>query len=225
MQFTDSVSYLRGNHSFKFGGEVLVLKSTNNVTANTKGPVRFKDLTHFFEGQMNRARFTSGDLLRHLQNEGYAGFLQDGRRVTRRLTMNIGVRYELNTIVKEKNNLMGNFDQVKGIQQVGVGGVSSVYNGDHNNIGPRFGFAWDIAGNGKTVVRGGGSLLYEQGSYDSVMAPCNLLGLRTLPTGVTVWTTSPANAGTTAGGTINVGQVDYTGGEPGAAQTSRDTTN
>ena len=37
-QFSDSVSYLRGNHSFKFGGEVLVNQSTNNVTANTKGP-------------------------------------------------------------------------------------------------------------------------------------------------------------------------------------------
>jgi hypothetical protein len=216
MQFTDSVSYLRGNHSFKFGGEVLVLKSENNVTANTKGPVRFKDLQHFFAGNMNRARFTSGDLLRHLQNEGYAAFLQDDWRVTPRLTLNLGVRYELNTIVKEKNNLIGNFDPVKGLQQVGVGGVSSVYNGDHNNFSPRVGFAWDITGNGKTVVRGGGGILYEQGSYDSLMALGNLLGLRTLPTGVNLYTcANPACTTTnvtTAGGTINVGQVQYDDG-------------
>jgi hypothetical protein len=219
-QFSDSISYLRGNHSFKFGGEVLVLQSTNNVTANTKGPVRFGNtkggppaLQNFFTGTMNRARFTSGNLLRHLQNQGYALFVQDDWRVTPRLTMNIGVRYELNTVVKEKNNLMGNFDQVKGLQQVGVGGFSGVYNGDHNNFGPRFGFAWDIAGNGKTVVRGGGSLLYEQGSYDSLMALGNLLGLRTLPTGVDIWTGGPSTlTATTAGGTINVGQIQYTGG-------------
>jgi len=42
--------------------------------------------------------------------------------------------YELNTVVKEKNNLIGNFDPVKGLQQVGVGGVSSPFNGDHNNL-------------------------------------------------------------------------------------------
>jgi hypothetical protein len=219
-QFTDSVSYLRGNHSFKFGGEVLILQSVNNVTANTKGPVRFKNLTNFFEGQMNRGRFTSGNLSRHLQNEGYAAFLQDDWRVTPRLTLNLGVRYELNTVVKEKNNLIGNFDQAKGLQQVGVGGVSSVYNGDHNNFSPRFGFAWDISGNGKTVVRGGGGVLYEQGSYDSLMALGNLLGLRAEPTGVNSYTcgnpTCTITNVTTAGGTINVGQTDYLGGNLGS---------
>jgi|SRR5579872_3684856 len=210
-QFSDSVSYLRGNHSFKFGGEVLILQSTNNVTANTKGPVRFKNLTKYFEGQMNRARFTSGNILRHLQNEGYAAFLQDDWRVTPRLTLNLGLRYELTTIVKEKNNLIGNFDPVQGLQQVGVGGVSSVYNGDHNNFSPRLGFAWDITGNGKTVFRGGAGILYEQGSYDALMALGNLLGLRTLPTGVPIWTATSAGATATPGGTINVGQTTYLG--------------
>jgi hypothetical protein len=210
-QFSDSVSYLHGNHSFKFGGEVLILQSTNNVTANTKGPVRFKNLTNFFEGTMDRARFTSGNLLRQLQNEGYAAFLQDDWRLTPRLTLNLGLRYELTTIVKEKNNLIGNFDPVQGLQQVGVGGVSSVYNGDHNNFSPRVGFAWDITGNGKTVVRGGAGILYEQGSYDSLMALGNLLGLRALPTGVPIWTATSAGATATPGGTIDVGQVDYLG--------------
>jgi hypothetical protein len=209
MQFTDSVSYLRGTHSFKFGGEVLILKSQNNVTANTKGPVRFPDLPNFFAGTMNRARFTSGNLLRNLQNEGYAAFLQDDWRVSPRLTLNLGIRYELTTIVKEKNNQIGNFDPVKGLQQVGIGGVSSVYNGDHNNFSPRVGFAWDIAGNGKTVIRGGGGVLYEQGSYDSLMALGNLLGLRALPTGVPIWTTTSAGATAVPGGTIDVGEVDY----------------
>jgi hypothetical protein len=223
-QFSDSVSYLRGNHSFKFGGEVLVMQSTNNVTANTKGPVRFGNtsggppaLQNFFSGNMNRALFTSGNLLRHLQNEGYALFLQDDWRVTPRLTMNLGIRYELNTVVKEKNNLMGNFDMTKGLIQ--QSGSSGVYNGDHNNFAPRFGFAWDMGGNGKTVIRGGGSVLYEQGSYDSLMAIGNLLGLRTTPTGVNFYTGGNATP-TTAGGTINVGQIQFTGGALGNAATA-----
>jgi hypothetical protein len=207
---------LRGNHSFKFGGEVLVNQSTNNVTANTKGPVNFDSLQDFFTGTILSANITVGNFLRHLQSQGYGFFVQDDWRVTPRLTMNIGVRYELNTVVKDKNNQIGNFDPAKGLQQVGVGGVSTPFNGDHNNIGPRFGFAWDIAGNGKTVVRGGGSILYEQGSFDSLMALGNLLGLRTVPTGVNLYTcsngTNPCTAPNpvaTAGGTINLGAVTF----------------
>src|SRR6266436_1773961 len=213
-QFSDSISYLHGNHSFKFGGEVLVNQSTNNVTSNTKGPLQFVSLDDYFTGNIQRANISAGDFLRHLQSQGYALFVQDDWRVTPRLTLNLGVRYELNTVLKEKNNLLGNFDQVKGLQQVGVGGVSSPYNGDHNNFGPRFGFAWDIAGNGKTVIRGGGSVLYEQGSFDALNALGNLLGLRTIPTGVNLYTCptgddpcSGTTAVTTAGGSISLGAV------------------
>jgi carboxypeptidase family protein len=223
-QFSDSISYLRGNHSFKFGGEVLVNQSTNNVTSNTKGPLQFVTLDDYFIGNIQKANISAGNFLRHLQSEGYALFVQDDWRVTPRLTVNIGVRYELNTVVKEKNNLIGNFDPVKGLQQVGVGGVSSPFNGDHNNFGPRFGFAWDIAGNGKTVVRGGGSVLYEQGSFDAMNALGNLLGLRTIPTGVKLYTCPTGDdpctgttAVTTAGGTINLGAVSFSKSGLGAA--------
>jgi hypothetical protein len=222
-QFSDSVSYLRGNHAFKFGGEVLVNQSTSSVTSNTKGQLRFGNtgdkpvLQNFFTGTLDRARFTSGDFLRHLQSQGYGLFVQDDWRVTPRLTVNLGLRYELNTVMKEKNNVIGNFDPVKGPQQVGIGGVSGVYNGDHNNFGPRFGFAWDITGNGKTVVRGGGSVLYEQGSFDMFNGLGNIFGLRTEPTGVKLYCTigtdpQCTSAGDTAvpGGTVNVSGVTFT---------------
>ena len=221
-QFSDSVSYLRGNHSFKFGGEVLINQSTNIVTNNTKGPLQFSSLQNFFTGTIKSANITVGDFTRHLQSEGYAAFLQDDWRVTPRLTLNLGVRYEFNSVVKDKNSLIGNFDPVKGLVQDGVGGYNSVYNPDYNNFSPRVGFAWDIAGDGKTVVRGGGGVLYEQGSFDSLMALGNLLGLRTEPTGVPQYTCSINTAGgpcpsgaanpvATAGGTIDLGAVTYTG--------------
>jgi hypothetical protein len=196
-QISDSVSYLRGNHTFKFGGEVLVSQSTNNVTANTKGPVRFgpsgavgqalQTLQNFFSGNMNRALFTAGDLLRHLESQSYGAFAQDDWRLSRTVTVNLGVRYELNTVFTERNNLMGNFDPNRGLVQVGkqIGGA---FNGDHNNFAPRVGLAWDVGGNGKTVIRVGGGIFYEQGSYDSFMAIGNLLGLRTVPNGVNLYT-------------------------------------
>ena len=216
-QFTDSVSVLRGKHAFTFGGEVLVMQSTNNVTANTKGPLRFSNLTNFFSGNMNRALFTAGNLLRHLQNEAYAGFAQDDWRVTRRLTINMGLRYELNTIFNEKNNLIGNFDPTQGLVQAGKQ-VGSVINGDHNNFAPRIGVAWDVFGDGKTVIRAGAGIYYEQYSYDSFMAIGNLLGLRTVPTGVALYTNGNPTP-TTAGGSINVGQITFTGAALGSATT------
>ncbi|MBV8846091.1 MAG: TonB-dependent receptor [Bryobacterales bacterium] len=208
-QFSDSVSWLHGNHTVKFGGEALVLQSTSNVTANTKGPMRFNGLQNFFSGNMNRALFTAGDFLRHLQNEAYGVFIQDDWRITRRLTVNLGLRYELNTVFKERDNLIGNFDPNQGLVQAGKQ-IGTVFNGDHNNFAPRLGFAWDVFGDGRTVVRASGGILYEQGSYDSFMALGNLLGLRTVPTGVNLYTNGNATP-TTAGGTINLGAITFTG--------------
>jgi hypothetical protein len=206
-QISESASYLRRNHTFKLGGEVLVNQSTNNVTANTKGPVRFLDLQSFFMGNMNRAQFTAGDLLRHLQSQSYGAFAQDDWRLSRTLTVNLGVRYELNTVFTERNNLIGNFDPNLGLVQAGkqIGGV---FNADRHNFAPRVGLAWDVRGNGKTVIRLGGGIFYEQGSYDSFMAIGNLLGLRTAPTGVNLYTNGNP-VPTTAGGTINVGAINF----------------
>jgi len=216
-QFSDSVSWLRGNHTIKFGGEVLVLQSENNVTANTKGPLRFNGLQNFFSGNMNRALFTAGDFLRHLSNQAYGLFIQDDWRVTRRLTLNLGLRYELNTVFTERDNLIGNFDPNAGLVQAGKQ-IGSVFNGDHNNFAPRVGFAWDIFGDGKTVFRASGGILYEQGSYDSFMALGNLLGLRTVPTGVALYTNGNPTP-TNAGGTINLGAITFTGAALGSQST------
>jgi hypothetical protein len=217
-QFTDSVSMLRGNHQLKFGAEVLINQSTNNVTANTKGPVRFSNLQNFFSGTMNRGLFTAGNLLRHLQDEGYAAFIQDDWRIKPRLTLNLGLRYELTTVLKESDDLMGNFVQGQGLLQVGTSKLGDAFNGDHNNFAPRIGFAWDINGNGRTVVRGGGGIYYSQASFDSFMAVGNLLGLRTVPTGVNLYTKGNPTP-FTAGGTINVGQITFTGASLGSATT------
>jgi Carboxypeptidase regulatory-like domain/TonB dependent receptor-like, beta-barrel len=144
-QFTDSVSYLHGNHAIKFGADILVLQSTNNVTANTKGNPRFANLGAFFTGNMNRMRYSAGDFLRHLSNQAYGFYVQDDWRLTPRLTVNLGLRYELNTVPSESNDLEGNFDPNLGLVQVGKQ-ISSVFNGDHNNFAPRVGFAWDVMG-------------------------------------------------------------------------------
>jgi hypothetical protein len=216
-QLSDSVSVLRGKHALKFGGEVLINQSVNNVTAYTKGNPRFNGLQNFFSGTPNRVRYTAGDFLRHMGNGGYGLFAQDDWRITRSITVNLGLRYELNTVINENGDLIGNFDPNLGLVQTGKQ-IGSVFNGDHNNFAPRIGIAWDIGGNGKTVIRASGGIFYEQGSYDSFMALGNLLGLRTVPTGVALYTDGNPTP-YTAGGTINLGAITLTGGGLGNRST------
>src|SRR5882672_7897997 len=209
LQVLDHVSYLHGKHSFKFGGEILSNRSTSNVTANTKGPIRFGatvagqqlGLQRFFSGVPNRAVTLTGDLVRHISAGGYAAFVQDDWRVTSRLTLNLGLRYEIDGVEKERDDLFGNFDPSRGQVQVG-GAITSPYHGDHNNFGPRVVFAWYMFGNGKTVLRAGGGILYEQLSFDVFNGIGNAFGLRTNPTGAALYANglqvaSPGNIGVT----------------------------
>jgi Carboxypeptidase regulatory-like domain/TonB dependent receptor len=216
LNLVDHVSYLRGKHSFMFGAEFLNNASTNTVTQYAKGQVQFKTLDDFFTSTVQRGHFAAGNFAnwqRQLSDQGYAAFLQDSWHVKPRLTVNLGLRYEVDTVMKDKNNLLGNFDPTLGLVQVG-NQIKSPYNGDHNNFAPRLGMAWDIFGNGKTVLRASGDVMYEQFSFDSFNALGNLLGSRTVPTGATLAFTNAAGAPviTTAGGTINIGAIAYTGG-------------
>ncbi len=91
-------------------------------------------------------------------------------------------------------------------------------NGDHKDFAPRVGFAWDIAGNGRTVVRGGAGVYYSQASFDAFMSVANLYGLRTIPTGVPLYANGNPTP-TTAGGTINVASITYSGSSLGSPNT------
>ncbi len=205
LEFVDHVSKTRGKHAFKFGGEFIYNQSTTNETANARGQIRFGSLNDFFTGTLSNAYLFTGDATRHLYNEGVAGFLQDDWRLTSRFTLNLGVRYELNTVVHERHSLMGNFDPTIGIYQ-----TNNPYHGDHNNFSPRVGFAWDIAGNGKTVLRAGGGILYEQISFDVMNGEGNVLGLRTFPTGVPLYNAGSSTA-LPVNGTINTLALTFAG--------------
>ena len=215
LSIADHVSILHGNHSFKFGGEILRNQSKNDVTANLKGPLRFPSLQNYFAGLPDQAAFTAGDLNRDMSSSNFAVFVQDDWRIKPRLTLNLGVRYELDGVLKDAKDQLGNFDPIRGFVQVGSG-ITTPYNGDHNNFAPRLGLAWDVRGNGKTVVRAGAGLIYEQGSFDEFNAVGNLIGLRTVPTGVPlVTTTGGVTTVTNAGGNIAVGPLTFTGASLG----------
>ena len=217
-QFNDSLSMQRGNHAIKFGGEILLNRSDDNVTSNNKGPVAFRSLDNFFTGTLKTARITSGDTARSLHDEGYALFVQDDWRINRKLTVNLGLRYELTTVVQADQNLLGNFLPGQGLFQTGSTQLPNVMNGDHKDFAPRVGFAWDLGGNGRTVLRGGAGVYYSQASFDAFMAVANLYGLRTIPTGVPLYANGSSTP-TTAGGKINVATITYSGSSLGSPTT------
>jgi hypothetical protein len=94
----------------------------------------------------------------------------------------LGLRYDYNGVIKESNNLLGNFSPTVGLEQVGQQ-ISQPYHGNHTNFAPRVGLAWDPFGTGTTVVRAGAGIVYEQVNWESFMAFNNVYGLGTIPTG------------------------------------------
>jgi hypothetical protein len=209
LDILDQVSVLRGKHAFKFGGEFINNTADVFVTANGKGSIRFTSLENFLTGNIRSTGTLSsilvGDPRRHLSNQGYAAFIQDDWHVKPRLSVNLGLRYELQTVLKDSNNQLGNFDanSPTGLVQVGHG-ETSAFHGDHNNFSPRVGFAWDVQGNGKTVVRGGGSVMYEQLPYSVFIAVGNQLGLNQVPTGASIVVNGASTPGSGNMGVLSV---------------------
>jgi hypothetical protein len=196
-QFIDHVSRNIGKHAFKFGGELHRDRFSGGAYGGTRGRFKFlgggaftnaangiasSPIEDFFAGAPTNGSLVIGDPTRNIHNWGIALFGQDDWRVTSHLTLNLGLRYELNTVIKDEHNQLANFDPNLGLLQVGHG-ISSPYNKDPYNFAPRAGFAWDPAGNNKNVVRGGAGIIYEMVNWESFLALNNTLGLATIPTG------------------------------------------
>ncbi len=101
-----------------------------------------------------------------LNEQGY--FIQDDWKVRRNLTFNLGLRWDIYGSPHEKNGLQGSVDQIRAIStssqinNLAVTPTSSFYPTDYKNFAPRFGFAWDINGDGKTAVRGNYGIFYDR---------------------------------------------------------------
>jgi hypothetical protein len=159
--WSDTVSYTAGKHALRFGGDF----SNGGVdyfrAGNGRGRVDFRFLTDFLEGNVRAWRLLYGDSARDLSLKSFGLFVQDDFRVLRRLTLNLGLRYDVTYPVKDSRNRLANFDPAQGIVQVGFG-IDEPYQTNYHDISPRIGFAWDLFGTGRTILRSGFGLIYTQ---------------------------------------------------------------
>ena len=223
----DHVSFLRGKHAFKFGAETLFLRPYLGNHTGGRGVFTFSGgnafggavpssaLEDFLAGLpdgSNGGTVLNGNPLRHLRQEDYSGFFEDTWHVLPHVTLNYGLRYEYFTVMRDANNLIGNWDPTAGFEQVGVN-INSAYNGYHKDFSPRLGIAWDIGGKGKTVVRAGGGVYYVDlvaaALVDQTQIPGKSSGLTAIPTAYSTGadgTAAPLNPLTSGGiGTASLG--------------------
>jgi outer membrane receptor protein involved in Fe transport len=210
-QFVDHVSYTWGKHAFKFGGEIHRDAFTGAAFARGRGQVKFlggqafttgtsTQLEDFFAGAPAKTQVLIGNANRNIDNWSSAGFFQDDWRITPRLTLNLGLRYEFSTVVNDSQDRMTNFVPNVGVVQVGHG-ISRPYQSNGTNFAPRLGVAWDPSGNGKTVVRAGAGIIYEVINWEAFLAFNNTLGIANNPTAAS--TGVPPGTGTLTSGVTN----------------------
>jgi Carboxypeptidase regulatory-like domain/TonB dependent receptor len=234
LDFQDNVSYLVGKHSFKFGGQFSHIEGDSNPH-DTRGRIDFLGgadsnpaflcpppnptgdscstaLEDFFAGLPGRGSQLVGNPSIRAISKVYGIFAQDDYRVSPKLSVNLGLRWEYRSPFHEVNNLFANFDPTLGLVQQGQASVGdSLVKPDHKDFSPRIGFAYDVTGKGTTVVRGGFSILYSMFSlapFTGNPGIANTPGtsIAAIPTGgcttaVSVGTPCP----TTFGGSIQTG--------------------
>jgi outer membrane receptor protein involved in Fe transport len=163
-QFQDVLSWQKGRHSLKFGGDLRYLQLDNQAAFNTKGSFTFNNLQDYvnnFANQFTQALQVASFDARQTQ---LFFFAQDDFRITQNLTLNLGLRYENSSVP------LGFFgaDDQQSLNALVPGPVER----DNNNWAPRVGFAWTptpqdgflkslLGAEGQSVVRGGYGIGYD----------------------------------------------------------------
>jgi hypothetical protein len=194
LQIFDNITHVRGRHTFKLGGSVTlrsreVLNAdtivgqfffSQNQTSNCAGQASGctvntntgHDVASFLLGtarRENRALFSDKPYTE--RRPEWAAYLQDDFRVTSKLTLNVGLRWDMFVPWVEDNDLQSNFDPSTGMFVVASENavINGVKVGRHlqtwgkKDFGPRFGFAYDLSGDGRTTVRGGVGVFWNWG--------------------------------------------------------------
>ncbi len=178
----DTLSWFHGSHAVRFGGEFRIVRNVDILNDQISGNIGFNTqptalpgtgntgnaIASMLVGFPNSASVHATDLLDR-RAKYIAFFVQDDWKVTRRLTLNLGLRWDAHTPRTDANNRQNSFDpfainpvsKTPGVVtfagQDGLG--TKIYSGDYNNFAPRVGLAWKPLGE-RTVIRAGFGIFY-----------------------------------------------------------------
>ncbi len=166
-QWVDALVWSRGSHTFKTGVDYRrpLVRSYNDQFA--RGRLSFNSLADLLAGipAPSTTSIARGATRRDTFTNNLGVFLQDDWKLNGRLTLNLGLRYEYAGPFSEKFDRISNFIPARGLLRVGQG-LDTLYERDLTSFAPRFGFAFDPRGTGKTVLRGGYGIYYDAPSQD-----------------------------------------------------------
>lgn len=172
LQLLDTATYARGNHLLKFGADVRFVQQNAFRDVESRGRIQFSPFAQITFNALGdlllgTPLLTGGARLdnpQHLRGESFNFFVNDSVRLTPRLTLSAGLRYEYNSPSVDAEDRANIYDTAtRSLVRVGTGGVPrSGYEADRNNFAPRVGLAWTVGESGDTVLRAGYGVYYDQ---------------------------------------------------------------
>ncbi len=177
-QLNDNLTWIRGRHSLKMGFDFqrsqifLVFPNRPNGDFTINGSASGNVTADFLLGRAAQFRQGGGDPSKHFFGSTYGFYMQDDWKVSRRLTLNLGLRYDLGLPYYDKYDRVASFQPGRKSTVRPDAPVNLLYPGDNgvpratiqtdaNNFAPRFGFAYDLTGGGNTSIRGGYGIFYD----------------------------------------------------------------
>lgn len=191
-----NVSWIKGKHTFKFGGNYQYASTFSLRNRARTAYYSYQSdyqtvIDQLLLGRFDESARSFGDTSRHLYQPSLGLFFQDEWKVTPRVTISYGLRWDVNGALGDADKNASNFfpcadpeptvcapkgfpNGLVRLQQ----GFSRLYNLDLRDLGPRAGLAWDVFGNGKTALRIGYSMAYDVANFAAISAPYSFQGAK-----------------------------------------------
>jgi hypothetical protein len=200
-QYQGALIYTRGKHNIKIGGTLIRRQVTVNQSTAGRGAWTVASLPQLVQGNFTSLSRVYSLAVPHYRTWEPSGFIQDDYHFSTKLTLNLGIRYDLFTPFTAVKNQIANFDPTA--QTIIIAGQNGVSNTagiktDYSNVAPRVGFAATLAPG--TVLRGGFGLSF---------APENVTSGASLKNQPFIYAYGPCSAGSCPGGLTKLAQGEF----------------